>query len=133
MSRIYTGEKISGGIAEGTTLVSKARFSFLFTDVTTGKFMHKGHALFGESVKDRVLIIPEMRANLDMWKLYWCWKEGTAPIAIVASEADDYIIAGTIMCELPCVHRLEVDPTTTFRSGQKIKVDGDKGAVELFA
>ena len=77
MSRIFTGEKISGGIAEGIALVSKKRFSFLFTDATTGKFMHKGHELFGEVVTERVLIIPEMRANLDMWKLYWCWKEGT--------------------------------------------------------
>lgn len=130
MSRIYTGEKISGGIAEGTALVSKTRFSFLFTDAATGRFMHEGHELFGEIVKNRVLIIPEMRANLDMWKLYWCWKEGTAPLAIVAVEADDYIIAGTIMCELPCVHRLEVDPTAVFNSGQRIRVDGDQGTVE---
>ena len=66
-----------------------------------------------------------------MWKLYWCWKEGTAPKAIVAIEADDYIIAGTIMCSIPCVHRLDIDPTRAIATGQRVKVDGDMGSVEL--
>ena len=131
MGRQYKGRRISGGVVDGTALVSKERFSFLYTEAETGRFLDKNHSCYGESVKDKILIIPWMRANLDMWKLYWCWKEGNAPKAIIAVEADDYIIAGTIMCDIPCVHRLEVDPTTTFKSGQKIKVDGNQGLVAL--
>jgi len=131
MGQIIKGRSISKGVVEGTALVSKERLSFLYTDPATGRFLDRGHSLYGQDLKDTILVIPWMRANLDMWKLYWCWKEGTAPKAIVAIEADDYIIAGTIMSEMPCVHRLEVDPTKAIKSGQRVRVDGDRGIIEI--
>lgn len=131
MGKVYKGQSISKGVAEGVALVSKQRFNFTFTEVETGKILQAGSDVYGEIVKDRILVIPSMIANIDMWKLYWCWKEGTAPKAIVAVEADDYIIAGTNLAGIPCVHRLIVNPIETIQSGQKVKVDGDNATIEV--
>jgi phosphomecalonate degydratase small subunit len=131
MGKIYKGQSISKGVAEGVALVTQQRLNYTFTEVATGKLLQGGSDVYGEIAKDRIMVIPSMVANIDMWKLYWCWKEGTAPKAIVAIEADDYIIAGTNLSGIPCVHRLNVDPTKEIKTGQKVKVDGDKGTVEV--
>jgi predicted aconitase with swiveling domain len=131
MGILYQGQSISKGVAEGIALVTKERISYTSVDAKTGKILQAGHELYGKIAKDMILIIPSMKANVDMWKLYWCWKEGTAPKAIVAVEADDYIIAGTTLCGIPCVHRLNTDPTKSIQSGQRIRVDGDEGVVEV--
>ena len=131
MTRILKGESISEGVAKGEALVSGERLYFVYTDVKTGKIMQKKHELYGKIAKDKVLVIPSMKANLCMWKLYWSWREGTAPKAIVAVEADDYIIAGTNLAGIPCVHRLDGDPTKIIKSGQRVIVDGDKGIVTV--
>ena len=131
MAQTYKGEGISGGVAEGMALVSGEQLYFSYTDVKTGEILQCGHQLYGKIAKDKILIIPSMKANLDMWKLYWCWREGSAPKAIVPIEADDYIIAGTNLCGIPCVHRLNVNPTKVIKSGQRVKVDGDRGTVEV--
>ena len=131
MGQIYKGESISGGKAEGIALVSGETLGFSNTEVATGKILQRNHEIYGEIVKDKILIIPAMKANIDMWKLYWCWKEGTAPKAIVTKEADDYIIAGTNLTGIPCVHRLDEDPTKAIRSGQQVRVDGDQGTIEV--
>lgn len=131
MGRSFNGQSISKGVAEGFALVSSAQLNFSFTEVKTGKIVQAGIDIFGEIVKDKVLVIPSMKANIDMWKLYWCWKEGTAPKAIVAVEADDYIIAGANLCGIPCVHRLNIDPIKEIHTGQYVKVDGNQGIVEL--
>lgn len=133
MRRMYTGESISAGIAEGIALVSTETLAFSHTDAKTGTILYPKHELYGEIIKDKVLVIPAMKANIDMWKLYWCWREGTAPKAIVTTEADDYIIAGSNLAGIPCVHRISKDPTTVIKSGQTVKVDGDKGTVEVIA
>ena len=131
MTRILRGESISEGVAEGEALVSGEQLYFVYTDVKTGKIMQNKHELYGEIAKDKILVIPSLKANLCMWKLYWCWREGTAPMAIVAVEADDYIIAGTNLSGIPCVHRLDMDPTKTIKSGQRVKVDGNIGIVTV--
>jgi hypothetical protein len=131
MGRRYQGQTVSKGVAEGVALVSQAQLNFSFTEVKTGKVIQAGIDIYGEIVKDKILVIPSMKANIDMWKLYWCWKEGTAPKAIVAIEADDYIIAGTNLSGIPCVHRLNVDPTKAIKTGQRVKVDGNRGTVEV--
>ena len=87
MIKIYKGQSISKGVAEGVALVTKQRLNYTFTEVATGKLLQGGSDVYGEIAKDKILVIPSMVANIDMWKLYWCWKEGTAPKAIVAIEA----------------------------------------------
>lgn len=54
-------------------------------------------------------------------------KNNKAPKAIINLEAEPIIAVGAIISNIPMIDKLEKDPFTFLKDGQKAKVDGEKG------
>jgi len=127
---ILNGRKICAGKAEGEALVSKQGISFFGgVDPDTGKVAEAGHELEGQIITGKILVFPQGKGStVGSYALYRMKKQGTAPKAIINSECETIVAVGAIISEIPCVDKIDI---TQIKTGQKVKVDGDKGLVEI--
>lgn len=124
--------KISRGVAEGQVLLSRGAISFLGNvDPKTGVIVDPGHELFGQCIKDRVLVFPHGKGStVGSYVLYQLIKNGVAPAAMINSESEPIVAVGAIISGIPLVDRMEQDPFKLFKNGDTVRVDGTAGVVE---
>ncbi len=127
---ILTGRKISPGAASGEALTTTMGISFYGgVDPETGRVVEKGHELEGQSVAGRVLVFPTGKGStVGSYTLYRLKKAGLAPSAIVNAEAEPITAVGCIIAGIPCVDHI---PIEKLRSGMRLRVDGERGVVEV--
>jgi len=127
---IISGRKISKGIAEGEVIKSTSPISFLGgVDPKTGIVMDKNSNAFGKSIKDKIFVFPMGKGStVGSYVIYQLKKNGVAPIAIINKEAETIVSVGAIISDIPMVDKIEIDK---IEDGKKIKVDGNKGIVEI--
>ncbi len=127
------GRKVVGGVAEGEALVSKDPVSFYGgVDPDTGIVTEPGHACFGKSITGKVFIFPSGKGStVGSYVIYRMKKQGTAPAAIVNMETEAILATGCVISSIPLVDKLDSDPIKALKSGMRLRVDGDKGLVEV--
>lgn len=132
MTQTYTGNGLVGGIGEGVALVTSEGIAFnLGVDEVTGIVIETGHALEGECVAGRVVVCRSGKGSTaGSFSLLQLAQRGLAPAAIVNAQADAVITAGCVLAGIPLVHRLDTS-ISTFSSGEKLRVDGAAGTVEI--
>ncbi|MGQ9722098.1 MAG: aconitase X swivel domain-containing protein [Candidatus Jordarchaeum sp.] len=118
---------------EGEALVTKMPISFLgFIDPKTGKVIQKGHELEGKSVKGKILVFSTgIGSTVGSYVLINLANKGLAPKAIIQKDSDIVTLVGAVIGEIPLVHRLDQDPLTVIKNGDKLTVDSEKGIVEV--
>jgi predicted aconitase with swiveling domain len=116
-----SGRIIKKGKAEGVALVSKTPVSFFgCIDPKTGVVTEKGHDLYGQSVKDVILVFPYGKGStVGSYALYRMKKEGTAPKAIINKECEPIVAVGAIISDIPCVDRIDI---SKIKTGDKVTV-----------
>ncbi|MDF2956594.1 MAG: Mevalonate 5-phosphate dehydratase subunit 2 [Candidatus Alkanophagales archaeon MCA70_species_1] len=129
------GRRISKGVATGEALVTSERISFLGgLDPKSGIVIDEEHPLYGECVRDKVLVFPGGKGStVGSYVLYLMKKYGTAPAAMVNVRSDVIVAVGAIIAEIPLVDALEKDPFKVIRSGQVVLVNGTEGYIEIKA
>ena len=133
MAETYQGRSIARDIAEGEALVTRQPLSFFGgVDPANGTIVQKGHELSGTSVSGKVLVLPPLKGSTaSTWTLCQLAENRRAPVAIIVPKADIILIAGAIIGKVPTVDNLDFDPTVKFKTGQKLRVNGNKGTVTL--
>ena len=128
-----TGKRVVGGTAEGEALVTIQQISFMGgVDAASGIVKEKGHELEGKCVTGKILVFPRGKGSSEgTLKLYEMSIQGTAPAAIINVESEPIIAVGAILGKIPAIHKLDQDPTKAIRSGDFLKVDADRGLVEI--
>lgn len=118
---------------EGEALVTKETISFLgFIDPNTGTVIQKGHELEGKNIKGKILVFSTgIGSTVGSYVLINLANKGLAPKAIIQRESDTVTLVGAVIGEIPLVHRLEKDPLTLIKNGDKVVVDSEKGIVEI--
>ncbi len=124
---------VSRGRAGGEALVTAQSISFLGSvDPKTGVVIEKGHELAGKSITGRVLVFPGGKGStVGSYVIYQLKKNGTAPAAMVNIKAEPIVAVGAIISNIPLVDRMEKDPVTAIRTGDKVLVDAIVGSVEI--
>ena len=124
------GRTIYGGRAEGQALVTRMGISFFGgVDPDTGVVVEKGHELEGQSIRGRVLVFPTGKGStVGSYTLYRLKKNGMAPAAILNAACEPITAVGCIIAEIPCVDQVDIG---RLRSGEKVRVDGEAGVVEV--
>ncbi len=127
---ILTGRKISKGMAEGEVLKSTSPISFLGgVDPKTGIIMDKNSDVFGECIKDKVFVFPMGKGStVGSYVIYQLKKNGVSPVAIINREAETIVSVGAIISDIPMVDRIEIE---SIKEAKKVRVNGDKGTVEI--
>lgn len=124
-SVVAKGRVLVRGVAEGPALVTRQPISFLGgVDPDTGRVVEPRHELFGEVVTGKVLVFPGGKGStVGSYTIYRMAKQGTAPAALVAREAEAIVAAGATLAGIPLVDRIERDPTTWIRTGSRVRVE----------
>ena len=126
------GKKVKEGRAEGEALVCHEDFSFSSADVKTGKIIEKGHAIEGQNIAGKVLVIPTGTGSTGgSYIIYEMAKVGSAPKAILADTADEITATGAIMGNIPMIHRFDRNPVEAIKTGDRIELDAEKAIVEI--
>lgn len=133
MPELYQGRSIAGGIAEGEALVTRQPLSiFGGVDPDSGLVKEREHELFGVKLSGKVLVMPPLKGSTaGTWILCRLSENGVAPSAIIITKTDIILTAGAIIGKIPTVDNFDFDPTLKFETGEKLRVNGDQGTVEL--
>ncbi len=124
---------VSRGRAEGEALVTSQPISFLGSiDPQTGVVVEKGHELAGTSIKGKVLVFPSGKGStVGSYVIYQLKKNGASPSAMINIKTEPIVAVGAIISGIPLVDRVEKDPVTTIKTGDKVLVDAIVGSVEI--
>jgi len=123
------GRMISLGTAEGEAIVSKEPIGFYGgIDAKTGIVIEKGHELEGKCVKDKILVFPRGKGStVGSYVIYGLKMNGVAPKAIINEETETIVATGVILAGIPCIDKIDIE---NIKTGDKLKVEADKGIVE---
>ena len=130
---VLKGNCVNKGKAEGEAIVITAPFSFLGElNADTGKIASPFHEQFGESIKNKVLVIPTGKGSSMGPIIGWyAMKARNNPAAILCVEAESIIASVAITANIPMVDKLDKNPLDVIKSGDYVKVDATAGIVEI--
>jgi predicted aconitase with swiveling domain len=130
---VLRGRKVVGGVAEGEALVTKERISgWGGIDPRTGTVIETRHELKGISFKGKVLVFPGAKGSSGWSSQFHIARlAGAAPLALVFNEMTTKIALGAVVAHAPSVTDFDQDPLGVIETGDWVKVDGDKGIVEV--
>jgi len=130
---ILRGRKVVGGCAEGEALVTRDTISgWGGIDPMTGTVIETHHELRGVSFKDKVLVFPGAKGSSGWSAAFHLARiAGFAPKAMIFNVMTTKIALGAVVTRAPAVTDLEQDPLSVIETGDWVKVDGDRGIVEV--
>ena len=125
------GRTIMKGDAQAEAIVAKTPLSFLYID-STGAVLDKTQDLYGQVIKDKILVVPALKgSSMQELSLAALVQSGRAPKGIIALEADARLITAALFCEIPTMDKLEKNPLEAISTGDLVRINADKGIVEV--
>jgi uncharacterized protein len=127
------GRKVVGGFAEGEALVTKDRISgWGGINPADGTIIETRHELKGQSFKDKILVFPGAKGSSG-WstRFHVARLCGSTPKALVFNEMTTKIALGAVVIHAPAVTDLDQDPLEVIETGDWVRVDADRGIVEV--
>jgi hypothetical protein len=130
---ILRGRKICGGCAEGEALVTRETISgWGGIDPMTGTIIETHHPLKGVSFKDKVLVFPGAKGSSGWSNAFHMTRlTNSAPKAMLFNVMTTKIGLGAVVLRVPCLTDLDQNPLEVIETGDWVKVDADKGIVEI--
>ncbi len=130
---ILKGRKVVGGIAEGEALVTRQTIStWGGVDAMKGIITERRHELRNKSFAGKVLVFPSAKGSSGWSTVSQVIRlAGKAPKAMVIREVNSLTAIGAVTMRVPAVTDLDQDPVEVITTGDWVKVDGDKGVVEI--
>jgi predicted aconitase with swiveling domain len=130
---ILKGRKVMRGKAEGEALVSSESVSFYGgVDPVTGCITEPGHCCCGENITGKIFVFPMGKGStVGSYVIYRMKKLGTAPAAIINQETEAIIATGCVISDIPLIDKIEQDPLKVIKNGMYVKVNSDKGIIEI--
>lgn len=130
---VLRGRKVIGGQAEGEALVSKMPLmGWGNIDVKSGYTTERNHPLYKVPFKGKVLVFPEPRGSGGFVGYGRTRYYGNNPAAFIYRKGMTLTIFAAMVAKVPTVTDFDQDPLEIIESGDYVRVDGDKGIVEVF-
>ena len=131
---IYYGKSISKqGVIEGEALVTKDLVAFWGgADWETGEIVEAGHEAQGKIVADKILVFPIGKGGGgETFGYYYLGRSGKAPKALICNRSLGQTVAGALLIGTPMVYGFKENITDEIRTGDWVRVDTEKGTVEV--
>jgi predicted aconitase with swiveling domain len=133
------GHGVIKGVAEGLALVSGQNLSLWGgLNPKTGLIIDRRHELYGQQVRGKVLVFPYGKGSTTGAIVFLeAVRCGNAPAAIVNVKTEPILTSGALMAQIfyrktiPIIDRLDRNPVEVMRTNDYVRVDGDKGLVEI--
>lgn len=130
---VLKGRKVIGGIAEGEALVSKRPLmGWGSVKVKEGMTVERNHPLYEVPFQGKVLVFSGPRGSggfvgYGRTKLF-----GSNPAAFLYTRGNNLTVFAAMNMEVPAITDFDQDPTEVIETGDFVRVDGDRGIVEVF-
>jgi predicted aconitase with swiveling domain len=129
---ILKGRKVIGGVAEGEALVSKMPLmGWGNVNVKGGFTTERNHPLFEVPFKGKVLVFSEPRGSGGFVGYGRTREFGTHPAAFIYRKGNNLTVFAAMNMKVPTVTDFDQDPLAVIETGDHVRVDGDKGIVEV--
>lgn len=131
---IYHGKSVSKkGAVEGEALVTKDLIAFWGgADWETGEIVEVGHEARGKIVAGKILVFPIGKGGGgETFGYYYLGRSGKAPKALICNRSLGQTVAGALLIGTPMVYGFKEDMTAVIRTGDWVRVDTERGTVEI--
>ena len=86
----------------------------------------------GKKISDQILIIPSGKGStVGSYIIYQMYKNNTAPLALIAIEAEPIIATGAIMAGIPMVDQPQAPLYDILEEGDMVDLDADNGLLKI--
>ncbi|MGH3169551.1 MAG: aconitase X swivel domain-containing protein [Trebonia sp.] len=127
------GRPVVPGTVEGEALVSHEPISgWGGIDPAKGTIIEPRHELFGVCFTGKILVFPSAKGSSGWSGFFQTTRlNGTAPIGLVIARISAKSALGAVVTRVPAVTSLDQDPCAVIATGDWVRVDGDKGILEV--
>lgn len=130
---VLHGRKVVGGYGEGEALVTKNTIAgWGAIDPVKGIIVERRHELRGQSFAGKVLVFPSAKGSSGFSMTFHTARlAGNSPKALIVREINSLAALAAVVMHTPAITDLDKDPTEVISTGDWVKVDADKGIVEV--
>jgi predicted aconitase with swiveling domain len=88
--------------------------------------------LQGQSLAGKIVYFPGVQGGVAAgWAFLALVERGVAPAGVLFGRTNPVMIQGLVLARIPTMHRIEPDPSTVVRSGDRVRMSPARGVVEL--
>lgn len=130
---VIKGRKVVGGVAEGEALVTRDTISgWGGINPRDGTVIETRHELRGQSFAGKILLFPGAKGSSG-WSHYFhlARLSGAAPAAMLYTKTNTKVALGAVVTRVPALTDFDRDPFDVIETGDWVRVDGDKGVIEV--
>lgn len=130
---VLKGRKVVGGVTEGEALVTgQAISTWGGVNAVKGIITERRHELRGQSFRDKILVFPSAKGSSGWSTVAQVIRMADqSPKAMIVRDINSLTAIGAVVLRVPTVTDLDQDPTEVIATGDWVKVDGDRGIVEV--
>ena len=90
------------------------------------------HELYGRTISGKILVMPSGKGStVGSYVIYQMHKNNTAPLAIIALEAEPIIATGAIMAAIPMVDQPNDDIFNLMKDGDLVNLNADECKIKI--
>ena len=131
---VLTGRKVVGGVAQAEALVTRETISgWGGINAMNGTIIESRHELRGVSFAGKVLVFPGAKGSSGWSAMFHTARlAGMAPSALLFNIMTTKAALGAVVMRVPTVTDFDRDPLNVIATGDRVRVDGDRGTVEVW-
>lgn len=131
---LLTGRRVVGGVAEGEALVTRQTISgWGGVNPAEGRIIESRHELHGQSFARRILVFPGAKGSSGWSAMFHMARlHGVAPSALLYNVTTSKVALGAVVMRIPALTDLSADPVEVISTGDFVRVDGERGEVEIW-
>ena len=124
---------ISVPVVEGEVILNRQPLScFGDFDLGTGVCFNPEAALVERSIAGKILVYPSgAGSTVGTYSLVNMSLNNAGPKAVLVNRSDPVIVLGCCVADIPHIHGFKKDITGSLKDGMRVKVDGERGIVEI--
>lgn len=122
-----------GPTVEGEALVMREGFSPRYDlDRWTGVISRIGHSAEGQSIKDRILVIPTVKGGVAAgWAFFDLLHKAIAPRGLVFGRLNPVFVQGAVLAKMPITEGWDPIAMDVLHTGDRIRLDPAAKAIEV--
>ena len=131
--KVLHGRGAMGGVAEGPALISRRTITgWGGIDIHTGQVVEAGHPLEGMSIKGGILILDGSKGS-NGWSIFFHSAQvaGFGPAGLVFPKLDSRTAVTAAVLKVPLVTDIDEDIFSLIKLGERVRIDGDSGKIEI--
>ena len=123
-----------GNQITGKALVMREGFSPRYDlDRWTGIISRIGHSAEGESIQDKILIIPTTKGGVaGGWAFYDLLKKGIAPKALIFGKLNPVMVQGAVLARMPIMEGWDQNLLQLVKTGDSVQLDPLTKTITLY-